>query len=151
MRAQVAQAAQAAQAAAAQAASNSNLLYNFSPAMYSYQQAYLTQLSRMQLAGNEVFKDYLQKLKNEAGAGGAAGSDVKSVMPMLPTVTLPSPGAPSVLGVGAGAASPKTSPLSGGKLTPTATSAALAKSGASPRPQAAAATSNGLSLAGKSK
>lgn len=150
MRAQVAQAAQAAQAAAAQAASNSNLLYNFSPAMYSYQQAYLTQLSRMQLAGNEVFKDYLQKLKNEAG-GGAAGSDVKSVMPMLPTVTLPSPGAPPVLGVGAGAASPKTSPLSGGKLTPTATSAALAKSGASPRPQAAAATSNGLSLAGKSK
>lgn len=141
--------AQVAQAAAAQAASNSNLLYNFSPAMYSYQQAYLTQLSRMQLAGNEVFKDYLQKLKNEAGAG--AGSDVKSVMPMLPTVTLPSPGAPPVLGVGGGAASPKTSPLSGGKLTPTATSAALAKSGASPRPQAAAATSNGLSLAGKSK
>lgn len=135
--------AQAQAQAQAQAAANTNLLYNFNPAnFYSYQQAYLM---------DQVFKDYMQKLKHatpNAGGSEAGGSDAKPVMPMLPTVRLPSP-----------AASPKTSPLSGGKMQPAATAAALAKSGASPRPQAAAttttaataATSNGLSLAGKSK
>lgn len=137
--------AQAQAQAQAQAAANTSLLYNFNPAnFYSYQQAYLM---------DQVFKDYMQKLKHatppNAGAGSEAGGagDAKPVMPMLPTVRLPSP-----------AASPKTSPLSGGKMQPAATAAALAKSGASPRPQAAAttttaavATSNGLSLAGKSK
>lgn len=124
------------------AAANTNLLFNYNPAnLYSsYQHAYLM---------DQVFKDYLQKLKHAtpgAGAGDAGGSDAKPVMPMLPTVRLPSP-----------AASPKTSPLAGFKLQPAATPAALAKSGASPRPLAAAsastttATSNGLSLAGKSK
>lgn len=138
MRAQVAQAAQAAQVAAA-AANQSNLLYNFGPSMYNYQQAYfMEQLSRMQRAGNEVFNDYLQKLKSVASVGGDAigGGDHnnKAVMPMLPTVTLPSPSTP----VPAVAASPKTSPHAGGKLTPAATPNNMAKSNASPRPQAAA-------------
>lgn len=150
MRAQVAQAAQA-----AAAANQSNMLYNFaqmghmSPAMYNYQQAYLMeQLSRMQRAGNEVFNDYLQKLKTAAGASGAGGpseGEPKQVMPMLPTVTLPSPG------VTPPAASPKTSPLPAGKLTAGAT-APQAKGGsagnsgggaARHQTAAAAATSNG--------
>ncbi|KAL7738625.1 hypothetical protein ACLKA6_006917 [Drosophila palustris] len=145
MRAQVAQVAQAAQAAqaAAAAANQSNLLYNFAPSMYNYQQAYfMEQLSRMQRAGNEVFNDYLQKLKSVASAGGGGGGDAgdKSVMPMLPTVTLPSPGTPVPM--------PAT-PTANNKLTTTAAAATpsnLAKSSASPRPN----NNNNLPLA-KSK
>ncbi|EDV98533.1 GH23673 [Drosophila grimshawi] len=145
IRAQAAQAAQAAQVAA-QAANQSNLLYNFGPAMYNYQQAYLMeQLSRMQRAGNEVFNDYLQKLKSVASSSDEHNN--KSVMPMLPTVTLPTAASQAIAGVAA--ASPKTSPhAAAAKLTPAATPA-LAKRQPSPRPQAAA-TSNVMSLA-KSK
>ncbi|KAH8236960.1 hypothetical protein KR038_001114 [Drosophila bunnanda] len=120
MRAQVAQAAQAAQAASA--ANQTNMLYNFaqmghmSPAMYNYHQAYLMeQLSRMQRVGNDVFNDYMQKLKTAANAGPPE-AEPKPVMPMLPSVTLPNPGA-----IAPQAASPKTSPVAAGKLTAGAT------------------------------
>ncbi|KAH8253681.1 hypothetical protein KR032_006466 [Drosophila birchii] len=158
MRAQVAQAAQAAQAASA--ASQSNMLYNYaqlghmSPAMYNYHQAYLMeQLSRMQRAGNEVLNDYLQKLKSSSGSGGAGGpaeGEPKPVMPMLPTVTLPSPG-----GIASQAASPKTSPVPAGKLTAGAT-APQAKGGSGAGNSGAArhqtaATSNGAAPAASLK
>jgi len=148
------QAAQAAQAAAA--ANQSNMMYNFaqmghmSPAMYGYQQAYLMeQLSRMQRAGNEVFNDYLQKLKSAAVAGGAGGGGPAEgeLKPMLPTVTLPSPGATPP------AASPKTSPLPVGKLAAAATAPQTkgnGSSGASARQQTAATGNNGATASAAS-
>nr|SMS16187.1 Polycomb group protein: Posterior sex combs [Drosophila subobscura] len=157
IRAQVAQAAQAAQAQAA--VNQSSMLYNFaqighmSPAMYNYQQAYLMeQLTRMQRAGNEVFNDYLQKLKSAAN-GQQGDGDHKTIMPMLPTVTLPSPSTAT------SAASPKTSTLSNGKVSAASkapsshTPLSLAKSGsgASPRQQTAATTAAPHAAATKSK
>ncbi|XP_016958579.1 polycomb group protein Psc [Drosophila biarmipes] len=149
------QAAQAAQAAAA--ANQSNMMYNFaqmghmSPAMYGYQQAYLMeQLSRMQRAGNEVFNDYLQKLQSAAATGGtgAGGPAEAELKPMLPTVTLPSPGATPP------AASPKTSPLPVGKLAAAATAPQTkgnsSSSGASARPQTAATGTSGATASAAS-
>jgi len=142
-RVHAAQAAQAAQVAAA--ANQSNMMYNLAqmghmtPAMYNYQQAYFReQLSRMQRVGNEVFNDYLQKLKTAAATGGG-GPVEGELKPMLPTVTLPSPGATPP------AASPKTSPLPAGKLTAAATAPQTkgnSSSGAANARQQTAATGN---------
>ncbi|XP_023165341.2 polycomb group protein Psc isoform X2 [Drosophila hydei] len=148
-------------AQAAAATNPSNLLFNFAPAVYSYQQACLMeQLSRMQRAGHEVFNDYLQKVRSAAGGTneGAGGEHTQQlVMPMLPNVTLPTP--PSTHQPLTLAASPKSSPHATNKLTPAATPKGNSNNGSSGGSGKSAATSsssnnnnnnNSLSLA-KSK